>query len=322
MALTDMKAYSEYIVRATIETVAQEIEKFNAASNGAIILSTEGFDGDFFQKSMFASLHGAQRRVDRYAANGAQASTQLSQIEENIVKVAGGFGPIEWEPSQLSWMQQNEVEAIAAISANLAEAIMQDQLNSGIASAVAAIGNVAGLTSDISATAGLSQAALNTSHSLFGDRSMALIAQVMTGAAYHKLVGEAITNTNTLFTAENITVVNILNKVVVVTDAPALYLAGLPNKSYVLSLVAGGISISDGGDFVNNIDTSNGSERIVTTMQADYSFGVGVKGFAWDKVNGGKSPTDAELATGTNWDKYVTSDKDTAGVLLITDADL
>ena len=31
----------------------------------------------------------------------------------------------------------------------------------------------------------------------------------------------------------------------------------------------------------------------------------------------GKSPTDAELATGSNWDKAVTSIKDTAGVVIL-----
>jgi len=320
MALTDMKVYSAFIVQATIETVAQEIQKFNAASGGAIVLSSEGFEGDFLQKSMFASLHGAQRRVDRYAANGAQAATSLAQIEDNVVKVAGGFGPILWEPSQLAWMQENEAMAIEAISKNLAEAIVQDQLNASVASAVAAIENVVALTYTDTAV-GLSQDLLNSSHALFGDRSMALIAQVMTGAAYHKLVGEAITNTNTLFTAQNVTVVNILNKAVIVTDIPALYVAATPNESKVLSLVAGGIVVTDAGDLITNIETTNGKERIETTMQTDYTFGIGIKGFAWDKANGGKSPTDAELATGSNWDQYVTSIKDCAGVLLVVDAD-
>jgi hypothetical protein len=57
-------------------------------------------------------------------------------------------------------------------------------------------------------------------------------------------------------------------------------------------------------------------------MQVDYSFGLGLKGYSWDQTNGGKSPTDAELATGTNWDKVVTSDKHTAGVLAVGDAAL
>ena len=315
-----MVVFNKFIVQATIETVSQEIEKFNAASNGAIVLSSEGFEGDFMQKSMFGSLASAQRRVDRYAANDAQTATMLAQIEENVVKVAGGFGPVSYTPSQLTWMQMNEAVAIEAISKALSEAILQDQLNTGIASAVAAIGNVAELTLDLSATIGVTQFGLNSSHALFGDRSMALIAQVMTGAAYHRLIGEALTNANTLFVAGGVTVVNILNKPVIVTDSPALTITGTPDKACVLSLVSGGIVISNAADLVTNLSTTNGNKIIETTFQADYAFGVGIKGFAWDEANGGKSPLDADLSTGSNWDQFVTSIKDTAGVLFLADA--
>ena len=321
MALSDMKVFNQYLQDATIETVSQEIDKFNAQSNGAIVLTSQGFDGDFMQEAMFKSLHSAQRRVDRYAANSSASSTALAQIQDNIVKVAGGFGPVIWEPAQLSWIRQNEAAAIEAISRNLTEAIIQDQLNTGIASAVGAISNVAGLTNDVSASSAITYAAINDGHAKFGDRSMALVASVMTGATYHKLVGQNLANATRLYQFEGVLIVDILGKPTIITDAPALYAAGTPNKAKVLSLASGGIVISDGSDLITNIETTNGNQRIDTTMQADYAFGVGLKGFAWDITNGGKSPTDAELATGTNWDQFVTSIKDTAGVITIGDAD-
>jgi hypothetical protein len=43
---------------------------------------------------------------------------------------------------------------------------------------------------------------------------------------------------------------------------------------------------------------------------------MGVKGYAWDKTNGGHAPNAAALATGSNWDQYVTNIKDTAGVMV------
>lgn len=320
MALTNMKVFNQYLMDATAETLGQQIQKFNQASNGAIVLTSMAFEGDFFQRSFYAALHTAQRRVDRYAAQSSAAATALSQLQENSVKVAGGFGPIVFEPGQMTWIQKNEAEAIAVISGQLAEAIVADQLNSGIAAAVAAISNVAGATNDVSATAGISYAALNTAHALFGDSSMALVAQVMNGATYHKLIGANLTNTPQLFQAQNVLVVDILGKAVVVTDAPALYEAGTPNKQKVLSLASGGITVMDGSDVITNIDTRNGQTRIETTMQADYTFGLGLKGYAWDTTTGGKSPTDAELATGGNWDKVVTDIKHTAGVITIGDA--
>ena len=320
MALTNMKVFNQYLMDATAETLGQQIQKFNQASNGAIVLTSMAFEGDFFQRSFYAALHTAQRRVDRYAAQSSAAATALSQLQENSVKVAGGFGPIVFEPGQMTWIQKNEAEAIAVISGQLAEAIVADQLNSGIAAGVAAISNVAGATNDVSATAGISYAALNTAHALFGDSSMALVAQVMNGATYHKLIGANLTNTPQLFQAQNVLVVDILGKAVVVTDAPALYEAGTPNKQKVLSLASGGITVMDGSDVITNIDTRNGQTRIETTMQADYTFGLGLKGYAWDTASGGKSPTDAELATGANWDKVVADIKHTAGVITIGDA--
>lgn len=314
-----MVVFNKTLMEATIETLAQEVDKFNAASNGTISLTSEGFMGDFFEKSFYASLHTAQRRVDRYGANGAQAATVLSQLQENSVKIAGGFGPITFEPAQMTWINSNPAEAIEMMSRTLAEVMIQDQLNSGIASAVAAIENVALLTNDVSATAGINQSNLNDTHALFGDSSMMLVGQIMTGTTYHNLVGQNLTNATNLYESTTVTVVEILGKKVIVTDAPSLRVSGTPNKQKVLSLVSGAVTVMDGSDVVSNIETANGKERIETTMQADYTFGLGLKGFSWDTANGGKSPTDAELATGTNWDQVVSSIKHTAGVITIGD---
>jgi len=319
MSLSQMQVFNEYIMPATIETLAQQMEKFNAASNGAIRLTTQGFDGDFLQQSFFAAIHSARRRVDRYAAQGAAAATDLTQLKQSAVKVAGGFGPIRFEPSQLTWLNKPTAEGIEVASRNFAEALMQDQLNTAIAALVAAISAQATATNDVSATSGATYAAINAAHAKFGDASGSLVAQVMDGRMYHKLIGANLANTPTLFQAANVLVVDILGKPVVVTDAPALYLAGAPNKEYVLSLADSAAVVMDAGDLISNIETKNGQTRIETTMQVDYTFGLGLKGYTWDETNGGKSPTDAELATGSNWDKVATDIKHTAGVITIGD---
>lgn len=322
MALSDMKVFNEYIMPATIETLGQLVEKFNGESNGAIRLTTEGFDGDFYQESFFAAIHSAQRRVDRYAAQGAASATDLSQLQKNGVKVAGGFGPIRFEPSQLTWLQKPTAEGIEVSSRNFAEALLKDQLNTAIACLVAGIENQgAATTVDVSATGACTYGTMNTAHALFGDNSSNIVANVMNGAQYHKLISQNLSNGAQLFVAGNVQVVEILGRPVIVTDAPALFVAGTPNKNKVLGLVDGSAIVYDGGDVISNIETTNGQTRIETTMQVDYSFGVALKGYSWDSVNGGKSPTDAELATGTNWDKVATDIKHTSGVIAIGDAD-
>jgi hypothetical protein len=323
MSLSQMQVFNEYIMPATIETLAQMVDKFNGASNGSIRLTTSGFDGDFLQESFFAAIHSAQRRVDRYASQASATATDLTQLRTSGVKVAGGFGPIRFEPGQLTWLQKPTSEGIEVASRNFAEALLADQLNTAIAALAAAIGNQgAATTNDVSASAGISYTAMNAAHALFGDMSQGIVANVMNGAAYHKLIAQNLTNGAQLFVAANVQVVDILGRPVIVTDAPALYVAGTPNKLRVLGLVDGAATVYDGGDVISNIDTSNGQTRIETTMQVDYTFGLALKGYTWDVTNGGKSPTDAELATGSNWDKVATSIKHTAGVMAIGDAAL
>lgn len=321
MSLSQMQVFNQYIMPATIETLAQMVEKFNANSNGAIRLTTEGFDGDFYQESFFAAIHSAQRRVDRYAAQDTPSATDLTQNTANAVKVAGGFGPVRFEPSQLTWLQKPTAEGIEVASRNFAEALLADQLNTAVACLVAAIANQgAATTVDVSASGEATYGTMNSAHALFGDASSSIVANVMNGAQFHKLIGQNLTNGAQLFVAGNVQVVDILGRPVIVTDAPALFATGIPNVNKVLGLADGAAIVFDGGDVVSNIDTSNGKTRIETTMQVDYSFGVKLKGYSWDIVNGGKSPTDAELATGTNWDKVATSIKNTAGVLAIGSA--
>lgn len=321
MALSDMKVYNDDIVGTTIELLGQKTDQFNAASGGAIVLSTASWRGDFSRESFFNQIASAKRRVDRYATITTQAATALTQGEHVGVKVAGGFGPVLFEPAQMTWLNEDPASAIRAISEGFSDALLADQLNTAVGAAVAAVSGQTALVNDVSATAGLSLNVLNNSHAKFGDQSQLLVTDIMTGAAYHTLVDKALTNANQLFVAGNVMVVDVLGKRYVISDIPALYEAGAPNKTKVLSVVANGIIVDNASDIISNIDTSNGNTRIQTTWQADYSFGLKLKGYSWDDTNGGKSPLDAELFTASNWDKAVAENKHTLGTLAIADAD-
>ena len=321
MSLSQMQVFNKYIMPATIETLAQMVQKFNAASNGAIRLTTQGFEGDFFQESFFQAIHSAQRRVDRYAANSTAAPTDLTELKHSAVKIAGGFGPIRYEPSQMTWLQRPTAQGVEVASRNFAEAMLADQLNTAILALVTAISNQSTAKNDVSGASPdptVTYGAINGAHAKFGDASASLVAQVMSGSTYHRLIGKNLTNDQRLFTAGTVNIVDILGKAVVVTDAPALSSYTSPNTyEKVLSLAEGAATVFDGGDVISNVETTNGKNRIETTLQVDYTFGLSIKGYTWDEGNGGKSPTNADLSTGSNWDKVATSIKNTAGVITI-----
>lgn len=318
MALSNMQVFDDYIMPATIISLDQQITAFNEASGGAIVLSSEGFTGDFMRESFFASLAAARRRVDRYASNDAVSATQLAELKRTKVKVGGGFGPVAFEPSQLTWLQRPTQQGVQAAATAFAELLVQDQLNSAIAALCAAINNNSATRIDVT-TAGMTYGAINQAHALFGDMSGQIVTNVMTGEVAHKLVGDNLTNGTRLFTAQNVQVIDILGKRVVITDAPALTVPAAvdPAKLRVLGLVPGAATVEGASDIITNVETSNGKQRIETTFQVDYSFTLGLKGYSWDEANGGKSPTDAEIATGSNWDKVAQFDKMTAGVMAI-----
>ena len=324
MAITDMKVFNSFLYEPTYEKTAQMIEKFNAASNGAITLTNVANIGDYAARMFWKNLDGAQYRRDIYSPSNVSI-TDLSQEQWDSVKVAGGVGPIRWEPAQLTWIQRSPAEAIEVISEAVAELIVKDQLNSVIAAGVAAIENNAGTTNDVSGGATASQQEINNSLALFGDSSQMIIAHVMTGIQYHNLVGDAIANSNNLFEIGGVAVREGTafgqGRPIVVTDAPALTAAGPIQK--VLSLTAGGLMVEDNNDFISRIDepiaTTGNNSNLETLYQNNYTFNLRLKGYSWDRTNGGKSPTDAEIATGTNWDKVVQSDKHTAGVITIGD---
>lgn len=319
MSLSQMEVFNKYFMPATIETLAQMVDKFNAASNGSIVLTTEGFEGDFVMTSFFKNLSNARRRVDRYGTNNAVTPVDLSQDRFVAVKIAGGFGPVRYEPSQMTWLNKPTAEGVEVASRAFAELLLQDQLNTVIAALVAAIGNQgAAATVDVSASKKVDYLTVNESHALFGDHSSQIVAQVMDGIQYHNFIALNLANAQTLFQAGNVRVVDILGRPSVVTDAPALFTAAAGEdaaKRRVLSLTTGAALVRDPRNLVSNVETSNGKERIETTLQIDYDFTVGLKGYAWDMANGGKSPTDSEIATGSNWDLVVSSIKHSAGVM-------
>ena len=311
MALSHRQVFNDYITPLTMETLAQRTALFNRSSNGAIQLTGGTFTGDFMQESFFTALGSAQRRVDRYAVNAAAPVIDLAEAKLAGVKVAGGIGPVRMEPAQMTWLSNPTSAGIEQASRHFADIILSDQINTAIATLVAAIANQAEAAQTSTA---VNYVELNKAHAKFGDASNNIVADVMTGSTYHELIGVNLNNPATLFTAGNVTIVSILGKTVIVTDAPALAAGG---KQRVLGLSSGAALVYDGSEPIFNTDTTNGKQRIETTLQCDYDFGLSLKGYAWNDAVGGKSPDNTKLETGINWIKKATSIKHTAGVILV-----
>lgn len=318
MALSDLQIFSEYLYSAMTEVVAQQVALFNSASDGTIILGASAHQGDYSDSTFFQAVEMVRRR-NAYGSS-AIPSTVLTQALETGVKVAAGTKEIYLNPSEMRWIQQNPAVRGAAMGQQLAKQTMEDMLNTSVAATYAALANV-GSTVTYDGTGAspdtLTPAMLNLGAAKFGDRSSEIRAWIMHSYSVHNFYGNAITNTNVLFNYGTINVVrDPWGRLFIVSDIPSLFAAGSPNLAYVLGLVPGAIQVGQNNDFDDNWQKFNGYENIKQSYQAEWSYNLNIKGFAWDKSNGGASPTDAALTTGTNWDKIATSVKDLAGVII------
>lgn len=316
MALSDLAVYSEYAYQGLLETISQQIELFNAASGGAIVLRTAAHVGDYSDTVNWARIQGLVRRRNAYGS-GSVAEKNFEHIVDTMVKVAAGTPPVRIDPGQFRWIQQNPEEAGALFGQQLAEDTMADMLNTGLMCYVAALTGEADVYEDVSATDTKFETLLSAS-SKFGDRSNDLRAWAMHSKSLFDIFGVALANTQGLF---NFGTVNVrqdgFGRPFIVTDSPSLIdVVSDPDKHYIAGMTTGAIVIEMNDDYDQNVDTDNGDENIIRTIQAEWSYSMGVKGYSWDKATGGKSPNDAALATANNWDRVSTSHKDTAGVLI------
>lgn len=319
MALSDLAVYSEYAYDSFSEVLRQQIDLFNAATGGAIMLQAAAHQGDFSDVAFFAKVTGGLVRRRNAYGTGTVAEKVLKHLVDTSVKVAAGTPPVRLDPGQFRWIQQNPEVAGAAMGQQLAVDTLADMLNTGLGCGYSALAGVPEVVYDATATTDKNPDwnNLNNAQALFGDQSAQIAAWIMHSAPMHKLYGNNLTNAERLFTYGTVNVVrDPFGKLLVMTDSQNLVQAGQTTKYHILGLVPGAVLIGQNNDFDANEESKNGGENIIRTYQAEWSYNVGVKGFAWDKANGGKSPTDAALFTSTNWDKYATSHKDLAGVVL------
>lgn len=319
MALSDLAVFSEYMYSSFSEVLAQQVDLFNEASNGTILLRSAEHAGDFSDTAFWAKIQGLVRRRNPYGS-GSIAGKQLAQLVDTMVKIAAGTPPVSIDPGMFKWIQANEEEGGAIFGQQLAKDTLADVLNTALMGYVAALAGQPTANYDDTASPGTSVSSFLPATSKFGDAAASIQAWVMHSTPAVAILGTNLNNNNRLF---NFGTVNIqqdaLGRPFVITDSPSLVIpiAGATPARYLIpGLTAGAIVCEMNNDFTQNVQTTNGAENISRTIQAEWSWELGYKGYSWSKALGGKAPNDAALATAANWVREATDIKNTAGVLL------
>ena len=316
MALTNFQVFNDYAYRAFAVTLQQQVELFNAASRGAITLSTMAWAGDYKQKAAFenlASLVG-NRDPSSTAAASTHALAELLQIE---VKVAYGTPNIEYTNTSFDWTNRDPSEAGTLFGNAVAEGSMQYMLNTLLVSAGAAMDDADINFDGTAAVASLPS--LNSGAALFGDRQSSIVAWIMHSKSMNDIWGTALANSNRLFEFGTVAIVaDPFGRPMIMTDSDALFFdnAGTDNY-YQYGLVAGGLAAEDQGDMRIYDDLDLSEQNAKQILKVEGSFGVGVKGYTWNTA--ATQPDDAALALTTNWSRIANLGlTDVSGVRLTT----
>lgn len=311
--LSPLEVFNLSVNTARTETIAQQVDKFNGASNNTLVLTSAKNQGDFNSEAYTAELAGLVKRRNQYA-DDTVAAIELAQLIANSVKIGAGTPPINIDPHWWTWINKSPEEAGTQIGIQLAEASVQDMLEVATLSLNAAFDNV-GATVVKTSGAVASLVDLDATTGLFGDRAQNIAAWIMHSGVFRQLTQAGLLNAERLFTYGTVSIMqDATGRPFIVSD-----IANLKGATFsTLGLVAGAATVEQNGDYFMNVETSNGKENITRTQQSEWSYNLGIKGYKWDETNGGASPSDAALGTGSNWVKQATDIKNTAGVKMIS----
>ena len=328
MALSDLQVFQEEAYTNMTEVLNENIQLFNAATNGGLVLAMAGHMGDFSTDTFWKKVDGLVRHRDPYKKDGAIPSKELSMGTKTSVKFASGTPELRFDAAWMDWIKRDPAEAGVVFGLQLAEQRLQAQVYAALSVFIGAVKNEGSMVYDHSAaTENGGKACLEAllrGAAKFGDQASRVNCWVMSSKSEVDIYEQSLANANRLFNFGDVIVKSdAQGRPMIVTDAAPLHflgadgnVGGADDRYYIAGLTSGAVVFETNSDFNANTDTSNGGENIKTTYQAEWSEQIGVKGFTWDVTNGGKNPTLVKLADGTNWDKVVTSKKDLAGCLV------
>jgi hypothetical protein len=319
---SDFVVYPDQFWGGVVETLQQYTDAFNIASQNTLRLVTRGIKGEYEKESFMKSTANLISRRDTTSV-ASVTDLAMSQGELIGVKVNRKIGPVAQTLDAWKKIAVDPAEFSVILGQQTGKSIAVDYINVALSVAKAAITNQSALVYDayaLDTTKTCNHTALISGLAKFGDASARVQAWVMHSKNYFDLMKQALADK--IFEVAGVTIyqgtVATFNRPTIVVDSPSLFVSsGTATTTYhVLGLVEDAVEIaeSEQRDIISQPVT--GLENLVMRIQGEYAFNVRVKGCAWDTQNGGANPTDAAMATGSNWDKVVADDKLMPGVAI------
>lgn len=318
---SDFVIYNAQFWGGVVETLQQNTEAFNAASQNAVRLVTRSILGDYERESFLKSTASLISRRD-ITATTSVTDNKLTAGELIGVKVNRRLGPVTQSRDAFRKIGVSPEEFSFMLGQQSGPAIAIDYINLAVGAVRAAISNQSALqydaTQDTLKT--LNHTAMVGGMSKFGDRAARIVCWVMHSKNYFDLMKQQIADK--LYEVAGATVyagtIATFGKPVVVLDSPNLFTTGSSATTYdVLGLVENGVEVAESEERDIISQPVTGLENLVDRIQGEYAFNLRIKGCAFDTTQG-FNPLDATLLTPATWLQSVANNKEMPGIRVTT----
>ena len=304
---SNMIIYNDLAQTAYLERLQDNLDVFNAASNGAITVIDESIEGDF-RKRAFYKVGGSIEHRD-VNSTGAVTLKNISAGEMVGVKVPFKYGPYAATEETFKRRVRSPEEFSQIVGQDYADALIKGYFEF----AAAALNGSVGSNSDMKVAAQFAtdgKKVLTKAMRKFGDKFSRLSLWVMDSASYFTIIEDAIT---TKLYQESDTVVygglpGTMGIPVLVTDQA--------KANTVYGLQTGAVTITNSQVPGFRAYQINDQENLAIGIRGEGAFNLDVLGYSYKSDTGGANPNLATIGATANWQKHATSNKNTAGVII------
>ena len=306
----DLVINTELVRLGIVETLEQNVDGFNATSNGTIILTSQALEGDFTKESFIKGLTAGELVSRRdYLSDTQVAPVKLVEDALNTVKLSRRYGPFATTYDAWNRSSRNVSTFSLAIGKQLGEGISADMLNTLITAGIAGIEATQALVG--TGTTAFDYKDIVNGLATLGDKAGRVGLLVMHSDTYFAMVDKGL-SMNALENVGGMTIreggAYSLGLPVLVTDSAALK-DGV-DKYKVMGLTEGALKAIESDETIMRAQDVLLNQNIQRILQGEASYNVGVKGCKFDtsKIN----PDEATLGTKANW-SYLFNDVKSGG---------
>lgn len=309
----------EVVALTVLEANTQELDVFNEASRGGLVLTTAISTGWATITKFFEGAKGGVRRGTGEAFTPSELG-RISVISPKMNRQSA-------YTKTLSAIKKMEGVNNAQYSELVGEAHATDEASDYANIMIGIAANVVSsnddLTSDITGTTTglMTYPDMIAAASKFGDKAPMLQTVLIHSKPYYDLSKDVAAGNSRYVPELGLTIVDGIpsypNKVFVVTDAPDLVFdnAGTYNYITLMLVPGGGVATRSEEPFFNVDNTAKVGNETSPESIYDYTPQFTLRGWSWTAAT--ENPTEAQIKTPGNW-TLKTEIKNSAGIAIIS----